>query len=199
MKRLSLVIAILCYRVATLTLVIAGSVGLSAHANASDTDWKLYGASTMNHGPDLCFFDLKGAVQGSDKHIRVWTKCLHQKDTDGIDIEKDYGGKILDNAARKMVDMYIPPIALVENIDSDQAVNFTKLEEIADTADIQPAARIFYELDCSQKLLRELSIEIVDASGRIGSKHSASEWKYVAPETNGARLQKLLCEKSVLR
>ena len=95
--------------------------------------------------------------------------------------------------------MNIPPIALVEDIDSDQAVNFTKLEEIADIADLQPAARIFYELDCSQKMLRELSIEIVDGSGRVGSKHDASEWKYVAPETNGARLQKILCEKSVLR
>lgn len=199
MKSLSLVVATLCHRVATFTLVMAGSVGLSAHANASDTDWKLYGASTMDHGPDLCFFDLKGVVQASDKHIRVWTKCLHQKDTDGIDIKMDYGGKILENAARKMVDMYIPPIALVENIDSDEAVNFTKLEEIADTADIQPAARIFYEIDCSQKMLRELSIEIIDPSGKIGSKYNASEWKYVAPETNGARLQKILCEKSVLR
>jgi hypothetical protein len=104
-----------------------------------------------------------------------------------------------------MVDGYIPPYSLVEDTSSDQATEVAKSigvainEKIADVGDIQPVARIFYELDCPKTMLRELSIEVVDLDGRSGSKHSASEWKYVAPETNGARLQKLLCEKSVAR
>lgn len=53
---------------------------------------------------------------------------------------------------------------------------------------------ILYELDCSQQMLCELSIEI-DTDGKSGSKHTANEWKYVPPETNGARLLKILCKK----
>jgi hypothetical protein len=179
---------------AAAALLIAGSAAFSTNAKASDTDWKLYGSSTVNGDTDLCFFDLKGAVKGTDNHIKVWAKCLHKKDAEGLDIKKDYGGKILDNVARKMIDRYIPPIALVEDTNFDQATDVATLEEIADVASIQPSARIFYELDCSKVMLRELSIEV-----RSGSRNSASEWKYIAPETNGARLQKILCEKSVPR
>jgi hypothetical protein len=96
-----------------------------------------------------------------------------------------------------MVNKYIPPIALVEaDVDFDQATNFSAFEEIADIASIEPSARIFYEIDCA---LRELSVQIVNVGGKSGSTHSVSEWHYLAPETNGARLQKILREKSVAR
>jgi hypothetical protein len=181
-----------------IALVMVGSAVCSTVAKASDTDWKLFGVSTIKGDEDLCFFDIKGAVQGSDKHIKVWTKCLHKKAMDGIDIEKDFGGKIVSNAARKMIDGYIPPIALVEDIKYDQAMEFAVFEEIAGVGNVQPSARIFYELDCSKLMLRELSVE-VEIGGRSGSSHSASEWHYVPPETNGTRLLKILCEKSVIR
>ena len=117
----------------------------------------------------------------------------------GIDLEKDFGRKIVSNAAHKMLNRYIPPIALVmEDVDFDKATQYAVFEEIANVAGILPSAQIFYELDCSNKMLRELSIE-VEVGGKSGSKHSASEWQYVPPETNGARLQKILCEKSVIR
>jgi hypothetical protein len=64
---------------------------------------------------------------------------------------------------------------------------------------VPDTAPVFYELDCSKLMLRELSVEVADVNGRSGSRHSASEWHYVPPETNGARLQKILCEKSVPR
>jgi hypothetical protein len=183
---------------AVIALVMVGSAA-SSTAKASDTDWKLYGVSTIDGNTDLCFFDIKGAIKGTDKHIKVWTKCLHKKDMDGIDLEKEFGGKILKNAADKMLNRYVPPIALVmEGVDFDKATEFAVFEEIADAGGIQPSIRVFYELDCSNEMLRELSIE-VEVHGRSGSKHSASEWHYVPPETNGARLQKILCEKSLIQ
>jgi hypothetical protein len=185
---------------ATALVIVASEASFSTVATASDTDWKLYGTTDKNGDTELCFFDIKGAVKTPDEHIKVWTKCLHQKDIDSIDIKKDFGGKIVENAARKMVNRYIPPIALVEEgVDFDQATNFSAFEEIANIANIEPSARIFYEIDCSKIMLRELSVQIVNVGGKSGSTHSVSEWHYVAPETNGARLQKLLCEKSVVR
>ena len=83
--------------------------------------------------------------------------------------------------------------------DTPAPQDFSAFEEIANIANIEPSARIFYEIDCSKIMLRELSVQIVNVGGKSGSTHSVSEWHYVAPETNGARLQKLLCEKSVVR
>jgi hypothetical protein len=84
-----------------IALVMAGVATCGTLAEASDTDWKLFGVSTVNGNEDLCFFDIKGAVQAPDKHIKVWTKCLHKTAMDGIDIEKDFGGKIVSNAVRR--------------------------------------------------------------------------------------------------
>jgi hypothetical protein len=60
-------------------------------------------------------------------------------------------------------------------------------------SDIAPRARIFYELNCSEKMLRELSIYIQAADGKSGSRDKPREWQYVSPETNGTRLLKLVC------
>jgi hypothetical protein len=169
-------------------------VALPALSQTSSVDWKYYGQSTADGVTDECFFDLMGAVQGKDDHIKVWSKCLHKKDVEAVDIKKEFGGKIVEDVADKLVRGYIPPIVAVEDATSDQFVDVTTIEEIADVANIQPSARIFYELDCRGAMLRELSIEVV-TGGRTLSKHSASEWKYIAPETNGLRLKKMLCGK----
>src|SRR5262245_9935589 len=88
------------------------------------------------------------------------------------------------------VDGYIPPIALVEDATYDQAVTVIQYEETANS-------RIFYELNCSERMLRELSM-YVRANGKEGFKNKPSDWKYVAPETNGARLLTILCPRKAV-
>ena len=160
---------------AVTSLVLTASATCSTIATASDVDWKLYGSSTVDGDTDFCFYDLRGAVETPDRHVRVWAKCLHKKAMDAIDIEKDFGAAIIKNTARKMIDKYVPPIALVEDTSFDDAMQVATFEEIADVGGIQPAIRVFYELDCSKTMVRELSIEVFKVDGRIGSKHSASE------------------------
>ena len=182
-------------RVETLTFVLTAAVaGASAGlAEELSVDWKLYGfVSNDTKDPEECYYDAKGIVRGTDSHIRVWTKCLLQKDMDNIDIEKDFEGKILKNAAQKIVHYYVPPIAAIETIDVNQSMIITQYEETANISYIEPRARIFYELNCPEKMLRELSISI-RANGKFGSRNEPGKWSYVAPETNGARLLKILC------
>jgi hypothetical protein len=50
-----------------------------------------------------------------------------------------------------------------------------------------------------EETMRPTTAFDVEIGGKSGSSHTASEWKYVAPETNGARVMKLLCEKSGVR
>jgi len=180
-------------RVVTLACVLfAIVVGAPAClAQALSVDWKFYGGASLD-GHSECFYDAKGVVQGPDGHIRVWTKCLLQKDVDSIDIKKDFDGKILENAGTKVALHYVPPIATVETIDVNQSIVITQYEETTNIGNFEPNANTFYELNCSERMLRELSVHFL-VNGKSGSRDKPSDWKYVLPEGNGARLLKILC------
>ncbi len=187
-------------RVGPTTTFLALAVGYAsiASAHAADVDWKMYGRATIGLGPKkaetLCFYDTKGVTQRPDQHIRVWTKCLTKKELDDINPQKDYDGRILENTARKIVGHYVPPIASTENATTDQMMAVTQYEETADISSIQPASRILYEINCSEQMLQELSISL-QVDGKNGGNDTAAEWRHVAPETNGARLLKIICPK----
>jgi hypothetical protein len=183
--------------IAALALVALPTDALPQEPNV---DWKLYGGiGPPVDQPGYCFYEAKGIVHQPDTHIRVWTKCLLQKELDGVDIQKDYGGAILDNAARKIASYYIPPIALVEqNVDVKQAVVITQYEETADIAVIKPIGSILYELNCSDRMLRELSLSF-RAKGKNSRDQSHDQplsWRYIPPEGNAATLRQILCAPS---
>jgi hypothetical protein len=193
----------------TLKFLAVISLMMTASANctgamASDVDWTYFGSLTASGEETSCFFDLNGSVEAPDRHIKVWVKCLRTKAIEGVDIEKDFGGKIKADTLKKLRDGYIPPYSLPKGDEPRQdaekgvaqSIGIAIEEKIAVVSDIKPAIRIFYELDCSKKLLRELNIAVFDVDGRIrSSKDSANEWKYVPPETAAASLQKFLCDK----
>jgi hypothetical protein len=107
---------------------------------------------------------------------------------DQIDIKHDYGGKILKRVAEKVVSMYIPPLTTITDISSADAINVAAAEQIADITFLEPSARILYELNCEERKLHELSLNIHNRSA-----DTAAPWSYAAPKTNGDRLLKLMC------
>ena len=160
-----------------------------------DVDWKLYGGATpADEGYNVCFYDAGGVFRAPDGHIRVWTKCLPQKNLDSVDIKNEFDGRILENTAEKAAHHYIPPISAAMTIDADQSLQFTLYEEIANISSIEPHAKIFYELNCPERMMRELSIYI-QTDGKSGSSDKPHDWKYSSPESNGARLLKILCQQ----
>jgi hypothetical protein len=181
-------------RVGTLAYILFGVVASLGLAQALSVDWKYYGGVLIDgDGDSLCFYDAKGVVHGiPDGHIRVWTKCLLRKDMDRIDIKQDFNGKILQNTAQKVARYYAPPFAMVASIDENQAMAITQYEETANISYIKSQAQIYYELNCSERMMRELSIYI-QANGKSGSRDKPTDWKYVAPEGNAANLLKILC------
>ena len=160
-------------------------------AQTLDVDWKLYGGGPVG-GESLCFYDAKGLTRQPDGYIRLWTKCLLKTALDGINIEKDFDGRIVKAAAEKAARYYVPPISKIQNVDANDAIAITAYEQIADMAGLQPQSRIFYELNCPDRMLRELSIDL-HINGRIGSRNKPSDWEYVPPEGNGAALLKIIC------
>lgn len=125
-------------------------------------------------------------------HVRVWAKCLREKDLDSVDIQKAFGGKILENTAQKVGSKYVPPFATVETVDADQRLTVTQYEVTADIGSLDPQASIFYELDCRGRMIRELSTSF-QTGGKRGSSDKPGDWRYIPPEGNGARLLKILC------
>ena len=116
----------------------------------------MYGGASVSR-PKICFYDAKGVVRTPERLVRVWTKCFSRKDFDDVDVDKDFGGKISKNAARKTQEGYMPPIGLVEEIDFDHALVIAMYEEIANVSGIQPQATVSYEFNCPRKIVRELS------------------------------------------
>jgi hypothetical protein len=172
-------------------------------AQGLSVDWKFYGGANLGDdaggaklpdGKGICFYDAKGVVvQKTDGHIRVWTKCLLQKDLDGIDPKTELGGKIVESAAERVAHYYVPPITTVEDtIDYDQSVTIVMYEQTANIGNLRPQSSILYELNCSDQLLRELSIDL-QINGKSGSVHKPRDWSYIPPESNAARLAKLMC------
>jgi hypothetical protein len=165
---------IICMAIIMVALIIPA-------ARAADVDWKFYGGANN----DYCFYDLHGAVQRRDDHITVWVKCLPQNAVNAIEVT-DGEAKVI---ADKIVRGYVAPIISVGDEPFDKLPDVAIIEHIANISYIEPHARVFYELDCRGNMLRTLSIQI---PGHRGSDRP-SEWKFVAPETNAARLVKMTC------
>jgi hypothetical protein len=114
---------------------------------------------------------------------------------DSLDTKSELGKTIIDNAARKMMDdHYVPPIALVEDTNFEQAMQVAALEETANLGDFQPQAQFFYELNCSERMMRRLST-YMRIKGKEHFVNKPSSWDHVPPEGNGARLVKILCRQ----
>jgi hypothetical protein len=100
-------------------------------------------------------------------------------------------GCSVENVARKLVDGYVPPIIVFGIVQFKKADEVVGLEEVANLSAIEPQARIFDELNCSERMTRTLS-----ASVQVDGKWinpGQSDWEYVSPETNVATLLKILC------
>ena len=167
----------------TLFTVVVMRIGFAQ----TDADWKLYGAASIG-GTVWCFYDANGLVREPGNQIRVWTKCLP-----GVD-DKKPTDEMVNDAAYKIMHGYVPPIVVVAGMMLGQVSDVVSYEEIANLGDIEPKGRIFYEIGCPERMIRELSIDI-RTKDKFGSSDTPSEWKHVAPETNADHLLKILCAK----
>jgi hypothetical protein len=173
-----------------LAIMLVALILVPVAAIAQAFDWKLYGGATMPDGETWCFYDAASVISSS-RHLRVWTKCLLQKEIFKVNVDHDFGGEIPKIVARKIVDRYIPPIAIVEVIDLNKTMLVIGAEQIANIGNINPNSRILYEIDCSEKMIRELSVQFV-AKGQQAFADKPGEWQHVPPETNGSRLFRIL-------
>lgn len=155
-------------------------------------DWRLYGGAFEDQE---CFYESMGIRRNPENHRRVWTKCLRYKQIEEVDIKQQFGGKILERAAEKVKGRYRPPITSILEFSFDQMVGIVHHEQVANIGEIDPVAVIYYELDCDQEKLRELSISINGLSNR----EEPRPWAFAVPDSNGSRLISLVCQPPAIQ
>jgi hypothetical protein len=173
------------------TFFVAFTLCSSVGFAQTDVDWKYYGSASVD-GLSMCFFDASGVIREPGNQIRVWTKCLPQEAINDLIKNVDDGAKIVRDADQKVARGYVPPFVAAGVMNFDEA--FVVAEEVADVDHVKPQTRILYELNCPERMIHELSVH-TEVKGRVGSSNKATDWYYVAPETTGAWLLKILCPK----
>jgi len=163
-------------------------------------DWKFYGGAPPDlFGENACFYDSKGVEKLPNNGIRVWTKCLLDRDLQDRSLQDERTQKLIsDMSAKKIANYYEPVIssAGVMKLDQKQAALITIWEQVSNYGHIDPIARTFYELKCDEREVRELSIYMHNINGQEGSSDYPFEWKHVSPEGGVAALLKILCPRT---
>jgi hypothetical protein len=169
------------------------TLALVSLALAADVDWKMYGGAPTD-APSFCFYDANGVAIAHDSYVRVWTKCLHKVDLESEFLKGDRGRQIVDNAAKKVNDGYVPPIVAIGQMSVKQAIDVIAYEESANLSDSEERASFFLELNCPARMQRSLG-STVKVNDRAGFEPKPGDWEHVPPESKEANLQKILCPK----
>lgn len=175
-----------------LLVLLMVSIVQRASAQSLDVDWKYFGGAVVDGKTVLTFYDEKSLVRPPDGHIEVWTKGLAESEMIRVANAKKVDKAVVDRAAKKVAAGYAIPYAAVTQLTLNQYVDLVMDEDIADYAQIQPVARMLFELDCPGRLFHLLSTELV-TGGKRGFSNTPSEWEHVPPETNVSALMKILC------
>jgi hypothetical protein len=89
-----------------------------------------------------------------------------------------------DGVAKKLASHYDPPISSMGNWKKKYWLEIVVAEEIANIGKVEPTVRILKEIDCADRMQRELSVHIIKVKGmQPVSNDRPSEWQHTAPET----------------
>jgi hypothetical protein len=162
-----------------------------ASAQIPPADWKLYGFSIFGSGGSYLFYsngDLRRLPNG---HIEVWTKGLSEKAVEKAE-NAPPSKEFMERVYQKFKREDALPYSKIQKLTPEQRMNSILSEEFANDANIQPNARILFELDCPGHLSRSLSMYF-HIAGKTEFDDKAHEWEHIAPETTTANLTALLC------
>lgn len=166
-----------------ITIVVAVSPASMLLADQPKHDWKYLG-STGNENDLTHFFFLPSEAQKlADNHLQVWTKQIGDKKLESAYSSISKHKDLVEQAATKVAAYYIPPVAVNENLTTDRITDIIAFEVIADSQLVRPDITILYELDCSGRQYRELSIARIKKNDEVDTWEGPAAWKHAAPDT----------------
>lgn len=147
-------------------------------------DWRMYGVTPTEDRVALFFLHNK-IVRSPPGHVQVWVKAL---DYAALNKFTEHASNDVVAKAIAKASKYVPPLTTVMTFTPEQVKSIRVYEQIADKGSLPPTLRALIEIDCGQKLYRELS---VIAPGQ--SENKVQGWKNVPPESTQETLTKLTC------
>jgi hypothetical protein len=164
-------------------------------AEAQGADWKYYGAGTLQKSENVMTYYDAGSIEHlSDGHVKAWTKCISRSDVERtINLEE-----VTKRAERKIEAGYIAPYILSNpksQPNYDVNMRTTVWEEAANEDVIKPKLKVFYELNCKAKRIRNLSVISYKNDGGTETRSETDRWISIGPESNSETLYKMLCKQ----
>jgi len=164
-------------------------------AEALGADWKFYGEGDLSKGDAvIAYYDAASIKRLPDGPVRAWTQCISHSEVERIVNLEEVAKK----AARKIKDGYVPPYILSNpKPEPGYDVNMRIIGwEAAGNYDvIKPKLKVFYELDCTAKKIRNLSTINYNNDGGTKTNSDIDTWVHIGPESNSDSLYKILCKQ----
>jgi hypothetical protein len=162
---------------------------------AQGADWKYYGTGTLQKNESVMTYYDAGSIEHlADGHVKAWTKCISRSEVERtINLEE-----VTKKAAHKIETGYVAPYILSNpqpQPNYDVNLRTTVWEEAANNDVIKPKLKVFYELNCKTKKIRNLSVIRYIKDGRTETRSETDKWTNIGPETNSETLNKMLCSQ----
>ncbi len=166
------------------------------------SDWHYAGSTRQGNVEALTFFDAESISHPSKDATRVWVKSIRARDLERyfkthkkIVIEKSAERIAFGNAP---VFLSLPAIkATYADKDAlDSAVaELASDEMMANTPDIQPVSKFYFEIDCAGKRIKLVDGVLFNNDGSMSSKPGriSGNFGFIAPDSNGEWLSLLVC------
>ncbi|MGD0022693.1 MAG: hypothetical protein ABSC54_10370 [Smithellaceae bacterium] len=137
------------------------------YKEASGADWKYFGGATLPKKElVIAYYDDESIEYLPAGNVRVWTKSVSPSEIGKMAQKKE----VIEKAAKKVVQAYFPPYCLLNpypKTSYDDYMNIIGWEEAANHDEIKPRARILFEIDCKEKMIRTLSTTIYENKGGV--------------------------------
>jgi hypothetical protein len=178
-----------------LLLIVLLSAPFLPGAEAQGADWKYYGEGDLSKGDAvIAYYDAESIKRLPDGFVRAWTQCISHAEVERIVNLEEVAKK----AARKIKDGYVPPyLSSNPKPEPGYDVNMRIIGwEAAGNYDvIKPRLKVFYELNCTAKKIRNLSTVNYNIDGGTKTSSESDIWVHIGPESNTESLYKILCNQ----
>lgn len=169
---------------------------------AHGSDWQYTGYSKVGDVETRQFFDAESVSRPAKDVVRVWVQSIRVRDFDRY--YKVHEEVVFEKAARKIVSGYIPRFVLLRSVASaydakelnNAVAQMTADEIVANTREIQPVGKFYWEIDCAGKRNKLLDGIMLDDNGnpKANPGRRTGQYHFIAPDSNGEWLSLLTCQ-----
>ncbi len=164
-------------------------------AEAQGADWKYYGRGDLPKGETVMkYYDAESLERLPDSNVRAWTKDISLSEVERVmNLEE-----VTKRAASKIKAGYVPPYILSNpkpEPGNDVNMRIIVWEEAGNYDVIKPKLKVFYELNCKTKKIRNISIISYKNDDKTEAGSDIDKWIQISPGSNSETLHKILCKQ----